>query len=311
MWKNFSDRFLANFSRCFPTEFRGFLSLFCARFFENKLFYFADCIFLTIFTTKSTIMKLKNLVFVALATLLLMPSCRSHYQLSSIERERIVIDSRYDATPDAQAAAFLAPYKHQVDSFQKPVVGEAAKNLTVGRPESTLSNLLCDILVWAGKRYNEAPDFSVYNMGGIRATFSKGNITVGDVIDVAPFENKICFLSLTGEKVMELFGQIAHRGGEGVSRGVELVISPDGKLLSACLNGKEIDPKASYRVATLDFLAQGNDGLVAFKDGTNVVSPQESENNSRYIIMDYLRELKKQGKAADADVEGRIVVAHQ
>ena len=31
-------------------------------------------------------------------------------------------------------------------------------------------------------------------MGGIRAALAKGKQTVGDVNDMAPFENKICFL---------------------------------------------------------------------------------------------------------------------
>ena len=131
-------------------------------------------------------------------------------------------------------------------------------------------------------------------------------MTYGNVVDVAPFENKICFLTLTGDKLMELFAQIASRGGEGVSRGVQMRIS-DGKLQSATLNGKPIDPNESYRIATLDYLAQGNDGLLAFKDGTNVLSPQTEENNVRFVIMNYFRAEAAQGRAVSAEVEGRII----
>ncbi len=82
--------------------------------------------------------------------------------------------------------------------------------------------------------------------------------------------DKICFLTLTGKDVLELFSQIAMRGGEGVSHAVKMDISKDGKLLDATLNGQPIDEKASYRVATLDYLAEGNDQLTAFKKGTDV-----------------------------------------
>ena len=41
------------------------------------------------------------------------------------------------------------------------------------RPESDLSNLLADIMVWAARDYNEKVDFGVYNMGGIRAALSR------------------------------------------------------------------------------------------------------------------------------------------
>ena len=257
-------------------------------------------------------MKKKNSgkCMLAAAAMLLMvsPSAAQKYKVAKVERTRILIDQRWDAKPDAEAAQFIAPYKNKVDSIMGPVVGTTAHYITRNRPESELSNLLCDILVWGGKAFNEQPVFSVYNMGGIRANLPKGNITVGDVTEVAPFENKICFLTLTGEKVTELFQQIAHRGGEGLSHAVKLVITKDGHLVSATINGEPVDPQKSYRVATLDYLAEGNDQLVAFKSGTDVVAPKQKENNVRYIIMNYFREQAAQGKAVESRVEGRVVV---
>lgn len=243
-----------------------------------------------------------------LSAMLMGTGCASHYELASVKRTRILVDSRYDAAPDAAAAKFMEPYKHQVDSVMGPVVGEVDHDMTAHRPESDLSNLLADIMVWGAKDYHEKVDFGVYNMGGIRAALSKGKVTYGDVLDIAPFENKICFVTLTGAKVLELFSQMAHTGGEAVSRGVELVFTRDHKLKSARLNGKEIDPKVSYRIATLDYLAQGNDKMEAFKSATNVVSPQESSNNTRFIIMNYFKEQTAQGKVVNAHKEGRIRV---
>lgn len=250
----------------------------------------------------------KTVYLVGLSAMLMGTGCASHYELASVKRTRILVDSRYDAAPDAAAAKFMEPYKHQVDSVMGPVVGEVDHDMTVHRPESDLSNLLADIMVWGAKDYHEKVDFGVYNMGGIRAALSKGKVTYGDVLDIAPFENKICFVTLTGAKVLELFSQMAHTGGEAVSHGVELVFTRDHKLKSARLNGKEIDPKASYRIATLDYLAQGNDKMEAFKSATNVVSPQESSNNTRFIIMNYFKEQTAQGKVVNAHKEGRIRV---
>ena len=244
----------------------------------------------------------------AVASFLMLTACTSHYQVTNVSRTRILIDNTYDATPDAAAAAFLAPYKQKVDSVMGPVVGQAACDMVAERPESKLSNLLPDIFMYMAKYYQEKPDFAVYNMGGIRASLLKGDVTVGDVLDIAPFENKICFLTMTGKQVTRLFEQIAARGGEGVSHGVQLVISKDGALVSARLNGKEINPNASYRITTIDYLAQGNDGLSVFKEATALNSPSDAKNNARYIIADYFREMMKAGKIVDAEVEGRIVV---
>lgn len=252
---------------------------------------------------------MRKFLFVSIAaSATLLTACTSHYQLTGVSRTRILIDKTYDAQPDAAASAFLAPYKHQVDSIMGPVVGEVAHDMAANRPESDLSNLLTDIFIYMAKNYGESPDFAVYNMGGIRSALSKGKVTYGDVLDVAPFENKICFLTLTGKDVMELFSQIAMRGGEGVSKGVQLVITEDGRLLSVRLHGKEIDPQANYRITTIDYLAQGNDGLSAFKNGTNLNLPKDEKNNARYVIRDYFLEMMQKGIVVDSKVEGRIVI---
>ena len=247
-----------------------------------------------------------KLVFSFILGTVLLPSCRSHYQLTSIEQTRIVIDSRYDRQPDEVTTRFLAPYKQQVDSIMGPVMGRVAHTMHADRPESDLSNLLSDILVWASADYGEEPVLGIYNMGGIRADLVKGNATYGDVLDIAPFENKIAFTTLNGEKLMKLFRQIAKRGGEGVSHGCELVITDDGKLVSARLHGQEINPEADYRITTIDYLIGGNDGLSALNEGSNLNSPQEERNNTRFIIMNYFKQKAARGETIDAKVEGRI-----
>lgn len=254
------------------------------------------------------VMKLSIRIFALGAVAAMAVGCTTHYQIAGVERSRILVNNRFDTEPTDATAAFMAPYTQKVDSMMKPVMGIAARDMDKYRPESEISNLLADIMVWAGKDYGEKPDFGVYNIGGIRAALSKGVVTYGDINDIAPFENKIAFTTLTGEKVLELFAQIAKRGGEGVSHGVELVITSDGKLVSACLNGEDIDPQREYRAVTIDYIVQGNDGMAAFKDGTNLVSPQEDKDNSRYIIMNYFKTLHAEGKEVDAKVEGRITV---
>ena len=240
-------------------------------------------------------------------------SCSSgSYVVTEVERTRILVDSVYDAMPDSAAQAFLAPYRQVVDSMMSPVMGYSARYMEASRPESPLSNLLADILVWAGKNYGEKPVMGIYNIGGIRAALPEGKVTYGNVLEVAPFENKICFITLSGESLIRLFGSIAVVGGEGVSHGVKMVIGDDGYgnriPKSVRLHGKEIDPKASYRIATIDYLVQGNDNMCEFGEGTDLNSPQDKSNDTRYIISDYFKEMAAQGKIVDSRVEGRIVV---
>ena len=251
---------------------------------------------------KLKVLGLSSILFLGVAC------SNSKYVLSGISRQRILIDSTYDVNQDTAALHFLAPYTHVVDSLMNPVIGYSAKYMANHRPESEISDLFSDILLWGSSSFNEHPDFAVYNMGGIRGAFPKGPITKGDVLNAAPFENKICFLTLKGSDVLDLFRQMASRGGEGVSKGVNLVISKDGKLLDAKVHGQPVDPNASYRVATLDYVAQGNDDMVAFQKGTDVLSPQETKNDVRFIIESYFEQQKAKGTPVNPQIEGRIVV---
>ncbi len=250
----------------------------------------------------------KTMFMAALLAAMAMPTAAQRSMVAGVERARLLVDSRYDVAPDSATEAFMRPYVRVVDSIMSPVVGRTEAELGVYRPESPLSNLLADILLWAAKDYGEEPVMAVYNMGGMRASLPKGDVTYGDVLQVAPFENKICFLTLTGDALMQLFDQMAAVGGEGVSRGVELVITRDGRLKGARLGGKEIDPAASYRIATIDYLAEGNDRLEAFKLKTALNAPRAKENDTRFIISAYFREKASRGQAVRAQVEGRIRV---
>ncbi len=242
---------------------------------------------------------------------MLLTSCSSHYNLSSIQGSRALIDSSYDASLDEDFETFISPYKQKVDSIMTPVVGVSKRYMTAQRPEALLSNLLADILVWSGRDYNEEPVLGIYNMGGIRAGLAGGDITIGDILDVAPFENKICFVTLEGDKVLELFSQIASLGGEAVSHGVEIVIGKDNELVSALLNGEVIDPKKEYRIATIDYVADGNDKMEAFKSAKDINSPKSEDNNIRYVIERYIREKTLKGEEIDSKLEGRIKIIEQ
>lgn len=256
-------------------------------------------------------MKKRTLYLSLIGLTMLVGACRTHYTMSDISRTRVLVDKRYDAHESQEAIDFLQSYRHVVDSMMSPVVGKVARYMASDKPESALSNLLTDILMWSGSRYGEKPEFGVYNVGGIRAAFAEGDVTLGDILDVAPFENKVCFLTLSGSKTRELFEQIAKRGGEGVSHGVQLEITKDGKLSKAMVNGNPIDENRSYRVVTLDYLAQGNDQLTAFKACTDKNAPQGDKDNVRVLIRNYFKEKSAEGVVVDSKVEGRIKVVEK
>ena len=199
------------------------------------------------------------------AGIFMFSSCHSGYSLASVEGSRIEVTAALDANPDSAAIAVLAPYQKTVDSIMSPVIGQSARFMDRFRPESELSNLVADILRYSASAYiGRMADVGVTNMGGLRTALPEGDITYGNIYEITPFENTLCIVTMNGVLLRELFENIAAVHGEGLS-GACLEISGDGKLLDATVAGKEIEDSKEYKVATLDYLAEGNDHMTAFE----------------------------------------------
>ncbi len=226
-----------------------------------------------------------------------------HYEAAGVRAGRYEVTAALDAVPDSAALLTVAPYRHAVDSMMLPVLGESEVAMRADRPESLLSNFVADVLREASVRAGKKADIGLCNIGGLRSTMPRGKVTYGDVLEIAPFENQLCILSLSGKKLMELMEQIAAVGGEGIS-GARLVITADGRLLNAEVDGKPVNPDAVYVVATLDYLAEGNDRMYALRDN---LSKKVTKIFVRDLIMESIRRAAAQGRKITARLEGRIV----
>ena len=242
----------------------------------------------------------------SLLLLVLFTGCKSHhYVLQGVQPQRIEVTKALDQRPLAEAEAFLAPFRSGVDRLRAPRVGESAVYMSAQRPESLLSNWVADVLVETGRRMGYQPDLGICNIGGLRAAMPQGVVRRGDILSISPFENFFTILRLKGSDVLSLFQDIAAVHGEGISSAARLVITSDGKLQSATLAGQPIDSERLYTIATLDYLADGNDKLYSLKRSVERITTQEPV---RETLMNHLRLLDEQGKKAEAKMEGRITI---
>lgn len=241
-----------------------------------------------------------------LAVALLLVSCHSSYEVTKVEGSRISMNSVWDAEPDAEAVALLAPYKARMDSVMYHVVGTAEMSMDRFRPESLLSNLIADVLREAAVEVLGKPaDMGLINIGGIRNSLTEGDITTENIYEILPFENSLCVLTMKGSAMKHLFENIAVRLGEGVS-GIQLEISKDGKLLQASIAGKPVEDDRDYTVATIDYLADGNDGMTAFLQADKRECPDGA--TLRGLFMKYVEKQTVAGKKVTSRMEGRVVV---
>ena len=243
------------------------------------------------------------LFFLNFSLLTLYPVSAQQYKVRSTKWKQLEVTSDLDKNPDSLALATIVPYKASVDSVMSPVLGMSRVAMVPKRPESLLSNWAADVLV-EGSTATGLPvaDMGLVNIGGLRNNMPEGMVTCGDIILISPFENTLVVLEMKGKHMLELMRNIAAVGGEGVSSSVRMVISKDRKLISATINGEEISRKRTYTVATLDYLAEGNDKMFALKKARK---RHDIGLKTREVLMESV--IKH--RIIDSKIEGRIVIS--
>lgn len=208
--------------------------------------------------------------------------------------------------PDPVASATLASYKAEKDALGQKVVASAPANLCLRRvpgtkrdaSRSTLGNvcnldanviahggdvqqLVAQAFLERGKAFFNA-DISIQNGGGVRVDLPAGDVTVGKIYSVLPFKNTLVQLQMTGAEVKAaledaIASVVANNTGSypytgGLRWDVDLN-QPAGSRLSqlevkTASGYVPLDPAKTYNVATIDFLADGQDGYTTLKSIT-------------------------------------------
>ena len=152
--------------------------------------------------------------------------------------------------------------------------------------ESTLGNLVAEVQRWATSTPEAgAAQIAFMNPGGLRTDMggTNGILSYKQAAVVQPFANTLVNMKLTGAQIKTVLEQQWQRDGAGnvpsrpflrlgVSEGFFSTYDPTkaegNRVTSMSLNGKAIDPAASYSVTVNSFLASGGDNFRAFNGGT-------------------------------------------
>jgi len=232
-------------------------------------------------------------------------SCKSEKKIT-ITGSRTEMTAEWDTMPNEKATEVFAPYKARVDSLMDPVIGKSAIDMTAKRPESLLSNLVADVLRNSATPFIGRPaDIAIINVGGLRNSLSAGDITYRTIYEILPFENSLCILSLRGKDVKELMKDIIKVGGEGLSN-VHMTVNKDMDIIDVKIGTNPIDDEQLYSIATVDYLAEGNDRMTAFKKAEQRLCMEEA--TIRDIFMEYVKSEAAQGRSLTSKMEGRVTI---
>lgn len=216
-----------------------------------------------------------------------------------------------DSIPDdAIAESMIFPYRDSLELSMNTVLVVNDKTLTRGIPESTLGNLIADLLL--ERALIEMPDsvrplICLINIGGLRVDLPEGEITVGKVFELMPFENEIDVIKLSPEKVEEMMKYLNDVGGQPIS-GVKLSgkLNASGKALNGSFeNGEAILDEDFVYVVTSDYLAEGGDKMDFFR---NPLERIRTGIKIRDAIIDDFRILGLAEKPLRSELDGRISV---
>ena len=146
---------------------------------------------------------------------------------------------------------------------------------------------------------------AITNSGSLRRSLPKGYITRGEIIMMQPFNNRIVVEEISGADLKDALDVMASRGGDGVSDGVEAVFDPaTGRCTSVTINGQPIDPRKTYRVATIDYLMNGGDYMAPLTRGKEIA---RSGRIMHADLTDYIKNLK--GKKINPSDKRRMKAA--
>jgi 2',3'-cyclic-nucleotide 2'-phosphodiesterase (5'-nucleotidase family) len=242
--------------------------------------------------------------FVYFLILFLLAACKTNLAVSVAKVGNVHI-GQSAIGEDSVLKQLILPYKKQIDESMNKVIGRAAKELRCERTdvESPLGNFIVDLLhEETAKLYHLPIDFCIVNNGGLRVPIREGNITVGNIFELMPFENEVIVISITGKELQDLFAYEAHYRKTSFSR-VELRFTPEGQLLSEKIGGEKVIADKTYKVVTYDYLANGGDAMNCLKN-----LPREPMGVTvRTLILQHIEQLHKQQKMADGNIENRVV----
>ena len=144
-------------------------------------------------------------------------------------------------------------------------------------------------------KYVSGADIGLANGGSVRANIEKGDVTYGDILNIAPFNNQIVMIETSGQSILDSleygvkdlpaeFGGFLQVSGLTYEidpsvpsgcvldeKGMLMGIEGDRRVRNVMVGDEPIDPDKTYRVAGNQYLLMENgDGNTAFSGSTVV-----------------------------------------
>ncbi|SIO32633.1 bifunctional metallophosphatase/5'-nucleotidase [Vannielia litorea] len=204
-------------------------------------------------------------------------------KLVSAEGEPVLLDA--SVTPDEAIAARVVELAGPLDELRQKVVAESSDVIDGGRDtcragECQMGNLIADAMLDRVK--DQGITIAIQNGGGVRASIDAGEVTMGEVLTVLPFQNTLSTFQVSGAAVKEALENGVSQLEEGAGRfpqvaGLKYTFDAAAEVGSRVSDvmvqeGEEwlpLDEAKTYGLVSNNYVRNGGDGYAMFVDAEN------------------------------------------
>ncbi|MEN8917919.1 MAG: bifunctional metallophosphatase/5'-nucleotidase [Octadecabacter sp.] len=209
--------------------------------------------------------------------------------------EAIIIDGT--VAEDEAAVARIAELAVPLDEIRNRVVAETADVLTGDRAvcrqmECDMGNLIADAML--ARVADQGIDIALQNSGGIRADIDAGEVTMGEVLTVLPFQNTLSTFQISGETLLAALENAVSQHEDGSGRflqvagmtfTVDLSMEAGSRISDVMIGGEALDLGKTYGAVSNNFVRNGGDGFSMFTTAENAYDfgPDLADVTAEYI----------------------------
>ncbi|MBL0371715.1 5'-nucleotidase C-terminal domain-containing protein [Rhizobium sp. KVB221] len=200
--------------------------------------------------------------------------------VKSAKGDPILIDSSFK--PDEVVTARIKELGAPIEALKQKVIGSTSAPIDGSREtcrakECEMGNLVADAMLDRVK--DQGMQIAFANGGGLRASIDTGEVTMGEVLTVLPFQNSLATFQLKGADVLAALESGLSQIEEGKGRfpqvaGMKYTFDPakpaGSRVVSVEVNegGKfvALDNAKTYGVVANNYTRAGGDGYAVFRD---------------------------------------------
>ena len=193
--------------------------------------------------------------------------------------EPLIMDS--SVSEDKATLARIEEAANPLLELSNNIVAKAAATISGLREECRvmeceMGNLIADAML--DYVSDQGIQIALQNGGGLRGSIKAGDITMGEILTVLPFQNTLATFEVFGATILSVLengvGQIEEGAGRfpqvsGIRYSIDLSANPGSRISDVAVAGSPLNLEKLYGVVSNNYVRNGGDGYKMFRTAKN------------------------------------------